>query len=102
MEKSAKRELTFKILYSGQINKEMNDEELQIYRTMHDHCFSDGTARDERHQPDISFPCKDTGSEYPREASSICHGRRGRQYLVDRQAVLHRRMRIHEGLYCRD
>ena len=31
MEKSAKRELTFKILYSGQINKEMNDEELQIF-----------------------------------------------------------------------
>lgn len=31
MEKSAKRELTFKILYSNQINKEMNDEELQIF-----------------------------------------------------------------------
>ena len=31
MEKSAKRELTFKILYSGQINKEMNKEELEIY-----------------------------------------------------------------------
>lgn len=31
MEKSAKRELTFKILYSSQINKEMNDEELQIF-----------------------------------------------------------------------
>ncbi len=29
MEKSAKRELTFKILYSIQINKEMNEEELQ-------------------------------------------------------------------------
>lgn len=29
MEKSAKRELTFKILYSGQINKEMNKEEIQ-------------------------------------------------------------------------
>ena len=31
MEKSAKRELTFKILYSGQINKEMNQEELEIF-----------------------------------------------------------------------
>lgn len=31
MEKSAKRELTFKALYSGQINKEMNDEELKIF-----------------------------------------------------------------------
>ncbi len=31
MEKSAKRELTFKILYSGQINKEMNQEELNIF-----------------------------------------------------------------------
>ena len=31
MEKSAKRELTFKALYSGQINKEMNDEELRIF-----------------------------------------------------------------------
>lgn len=31
MEKSAKRELTFKILYSSQINKEMNQEELNIF-----------------------------------------------------------------------
>ena len=31
MEKSAKRELTFKILYSSQINKEMNQEELEIF-----------------------------------------------------------------------
>lgn len=31
MEKSAKRELTFIILYSGQINKEMNKEELEIF-----------------------------------------------------------------------
>ena len=31
MEKSAKRELTCKILYSGQINKEMNQEELNIF-----------------------------------------------------------------------
>ena len=36
---------------------------------MHDHCFSDGTARDERHQPDISFPCKDTGSREKRVVS---------------------------------
>lgn len=31
MEKSAKRELTFKILYSNQINKEMNNEEIDIF-----------------------------------------------------------------------
>ena len=31
MDKSAKRELTFKILYSNQINKEMNNEEIDIF-----------------------------------------------------------------------
>ena len=31
MDKSAKRELTFKILYSIQINKEMNEEELETF-----------------------------------------------------------------------
>ena len=31
MDKSAKRELTFKILYSIQINKEMNEEELENF-----------------------------------------------------------------------
>lgn len=31
MEKSAKRELTFKVLYSRQINKEMNQDELEIF-----------------------------------------------------------------------
>ena len=31
MEKSAKRELTFKILYSLQIKKEVNEEEIQLF-----------------------------------------------------------------------
>ena len=31
MDKSVKRELTFKILYSNQINKEMNNEEIDIF-----------------------------------------------------------------------
>lgn len=31
MDKSAKRELTFKMLYSIQINKEMNEEELETF-----------------------------------------------------------------------
>ena len=30
MEKSAKRELTFKALYSGQINKEMNEDRKSV------------------------------------------------------------------------
>ena len=31
MEKSAKRELTFKILYSLQIKKEINNEEIELF-----------------------------------------------------------------------
>ena len=48
MEKSAKRELTFKALYSGQINKEMNDEELKIFleaNNLKEYYASEGKSR---------------------------------------------------------